>query len=69
MSMERKERNNLLERINFLARKSKLPELTDDERLEQKELREQYLKNFRINLKNKLDAMNIKKIDSPVRVN
>ena len=69
MSMERKERNNLLERINFLARKSKLTELTDDERLEQKELREQYLKNFRINLKNKLDAMNIKKIDSPVRVN
>lgn len=60
---------DLLERINFLARKSKQEGLTEEEKIEQKQLRDKYLKNFRVNLKNKLDAMNLKKTDKPIIVN
>lgn len=38
---------NKIDRINELGRLSKLRKLTDDERNEQKSLREEYLKEFR----------------------
>ena len=36
-----------LERINFLARESKLRELSDAEKAEQNELRQEYIREFR----------------------
>ena len=36
-----------IERINFLARESKIRELTDEERSEQADLRAEYIKEFR----------------------
>jgi uncharacterized protein YnzC (UPF0291/DUF896 family) len=40
-----------LDRINELARKSKVEELTDEEKKEQKALREEYLKYVRQTLR------------------
>lgn len=39
--------DNLLERINELARLSKERQLTEEEKAEQQELRQKYLRNFR----------------------
>ena len=36
-----------LDRINELARKAKIEELTEEEKLEQKALREEYIRDFR----------------------
>ncbi len=44
-----------IERINFLARKSKTEPLSDAEKAEQKALREEYLAGFRRNLYQTLD--------------
>jgi len=51
-----------IERINTLSRKSKKEGLTDEEITEQKQLRKEYLKNFRKSFKQKLD--NIKVVDN-----
>jgi len=48
-----------LDRINFLAKKSKNERLTPEEKKEQKELREEYLKSFRENFKRQLDSIKI----------
>lgn len=48
-----------IDRINYLANKSKKEGLTDEEKVEQKKLREEYLKNFRNNLKSQLDSIKI----------
>lgn len=40
-----------IKRINFLYNKSKKEGLTDEELLEQKELRKEYIENFRKNLR------------------
>ena len=48
-----------IERINFLARKSKSDGLTENEKLEQKNLREEYLRNLRASVKNQLDGIEI----------
>ena len=40
-----------LDRINELARKSKVEELTVEEKLEQKALREEYIKEFRASMR------------------
>ena len=40
-----------LDRINELARKSKIEELTEEEKLEQKALREEYIRDFRASMR------------------
>ena len=44
-----------LDRINELARKSKVEPLTDEEKAEQKALREEYLAEFRLSFGGILD--------------
>ena len=44
-----------IDRINELARKARLEELTDDEKREQKTLREEYVAAYRNNLETILD--------------
>ena len=45
----------LIERINALARKSRSEGLTDAEKIEQTQLRMQYIKAFRQGMQNTLD--------------
>ncbi|TYQ16543.1 UNVERIFIED_CONTAM: uncharacterized protein YnzC (UPF0291/DUF896 family) [Acetivibrio alkalicellulosi] len=48
----------LIDKINELAKKSKTSEgLTDEEKEEQKLLRQKYLKQFRANFKTTLDSV------------
>lgn len=44
-----------IERINFLAKKSKTEGLTEPEKSEQKALREEYIAEWRTSLKTQLD--------------
>ncbi|UOQ47789.1 DUF896 domain-containing protein [Gracilibacillus caseinilyticus] len=46
-------------RINELSKKSKSEGLTEEEKKEQKELREAYLKNVRKSFKNQLKGMTV----------
>lgn len=46
-------------RINFLAKKSKTEGLTSEEKKEQQELRQEYLKNFRKSFKQQLESIEI----------
>jgi uncharacterized protein YnzC (UPF0291/DUF896 family) len=48
-----------LERINYLAKKSKEEGLSEKEKKEQKELREAYLKNVRSSFKNQFKTMKV----------
>ncbi len=48
-----------LDRINALAQKKKTVGLTEEETIEQLELREKYLEAFRKNFKNQLDNVEI----------
>ena len=48
-----------LDRINELARKAKVEELTEEEKLEQKALREEYLAAIRNNFRQTLDSIEI----------
>lgn len=50
---------NLVPRINELAAKAKESELSDDEKEEQKMLREKYVKRFKANLKSHLDITRV----------
>lgn len=47
--------NEKLERINFLARKSRTQGLTDDEKLEQTTLRNEYREAFKRSLTSQLE--------------
>lgn len=48
-----------ISRINVLAKKSKGEGLTKEEKNEQKNLREEYIKNLRKSVKNQLDGIEI----------
>ncbi|MGJ9460483.1 DUF896 domain-containing protein [Oceanobacillus sp. CF4.6] len=48
-----------LERINILAKKSKNEGLSDEEKVEQKKLREEYLNNVRGSFKNQFKSMTV----------
>ncbi len=52
-----------IDRINELARKSKTGELTENEKAEQKTLREEYIKEYRSMLKGMLDNTVIQRPD------
>jgi uncharacterized protein YnzC (UPF0291/DUF896 family) len=47
---------NKIDRINELAKKSKLEGLTEEEKQEQSTLRTEYIKNFRKSLRSTLDS-------------
>lgn len=49
----------LINKINELAKKSKTVGLTEAEKIEQKRLREEYLKGFRKNFKKQLDNIEV----------
>ena len=49
----------LLKRINFLAKKSREEGLNEEEKAEQEELRAQYIKSFRQGLENTLSNVYI----------
>lgn len=51
----------LINRINFLANKSKTVGLTDEEKDEQAKLRQEYLRLFREGFKQRLDSIKIVK--------
>ncbi len=48
-----------LDRINELARKAKVEELTEEEKLEQKALREEYIRDFRASMRGILNNTTI----------
>ena len=48
-----------IERINYLARKSREQELTEEEKAEQKKLREEYIAAFRKSLRSQLENIEI----------
>ena len=52
-----------IDRINFLAKKSKAEGLTEEEKIEQKSLREEYIAGFRANLRGILNNTYIQNPD------
>lgn len=55
-----------LDRINELARKHKTVGLTDAEKAEQKKLREEYLADFRKNLRGQLENISFVEADGSI---
>lgn len=58
--------NEKIDRINTLAHKAKSVGLTEEEKKEQAELRQEYLAAVRQNLKAQLDNIDIKEKDGSV---
>lgn len=56
---EENEQDKLLKRINELAHKNKSEGLTEEEKIERKKLRDEYLKNFRETFKSKIEMTQI----------
>ena len=52
-----------IDRINELAKKAKTAELTEEEKAEQKALREEYIRDFRASLRGILDNSVIERPD------
>lgn len=57
----------MIARINFLARKKRTEGLTEGELIEQKELYELYLGNIRAQVKQKLDGITFVDKEPPVQ--
>lgn len=57
----------MIARINFLARKKRTEGLTEGELIEQKELYELYLGNIRAQVKQKLDSITFVNKEPPVQ--
>ncbi|KNY29675.1 DUF896 domain-containing protein [Pseudobacteroides cellulosolvens] len=57
--MEREKLDNLINRINELAKKSKTSGLSDTEKIEQQSLRKEYINAFRNNMKKTLDSVTV----------
>lgn len=55
-----------IQRINELARKSKAEGLTNDEKMEQAVLRQEYIAAFRENLRGQLNNIDIKEKDGTI---
>lgn len=55
-----------IKRINELYHKSQDTGLTDEEKEEQKKLRQEYVESVRNNLKNQLDNINIQEADGSI---
>ena len=55
-----------IDRINELARKQKKSGLTKEEQMEQKKLREEYIKNIRNNMRATLNSISILEEDGTV---
>lgn len=56
-----------LDRINYLARESKVRELTEEEKAEQKKLRTEYVKLVHDNLRGQLQNISIVEPDGTIR--
>ncbi|MBQ6152578.1 MAG: DUF896 domain-containing protein [Ruminococcus sp.] len=57
----------LLEEINYLAKKKKEQGLTEEEQKRQQELRQEYLKGFREKFKSQLDNVEVEYPDGTVK--
>ena len=57
----------MIARVNFLARKKRTEGLTEGELIEQKELYELYLGNIRAQVKQKLDSITVVDKEPPVQ--
>ncbi|MDP4180380.1 MAG: DUF896 domain-containing protein [Bacillota bacterium] len=57
--MDRDKIDNVIKRINELSKKSKTEGLTDDEKIEQQNLRKEYINAFKSNLKSSLDSIRV----------
>ena len=55
-----------IERINVLARKSKAEGLTEEEKIEQQELRREFIDDFKRNLRGQLDNISVKEADGSI---
>lgn len=55
-----------IKRINVLYHKSQKEGLTEEEKAEQKQLREDYIASVRGNLKSQLDNINIQEADGSI---
>jgi len=53
----------LVDKINFLARKQKTEGLTPEEKAEQKKVREEYLEGIRAQVRDQMEGLGIKKKD------
>ncbi len=58
--------NEMIDRINTLAHKSKSVGLTEEEKKEQAALRKEYIATIRMNLRSQLDSIDIKEADGSI---
>ena len=64
--MTEQELDAMIARINELAHKSKKEGLTEEEAMEQTELRGKYIANFRANFRKQLDKIDVKEADGTI---
>lgn len=60
-------RQEKIDRINVLAKKSKIEGLTEEEKIEQAELRKEYIEAVRKNLRSQLNSIRVKEEDGSLR--